>query len=420
MRPQILIRSWTFTPACCYYRAGKCSRNDPTLAYQTCPGILIRRNPRMYRIRPRYSHSTSRLSQSASTSPNPDITFHIAASSSGKGRRFHPSTNTYEFDQHTQVALGLQLGDNLAQRRRNRPDSGQDAFFVAKVGSNNNSTAFGIADGVGGWASAGVDPSNFSHGLCTYMANIALAWPYPHGRLYPRQLLDLAFTETINDHTIPAGGSTACVGVAEKDGKLHIANLGDSGFIQLRLGAVHHYSNPQTHAFNTPYQLSVIPPRILAQQAIFGGSSIADTPAHAELAEHMLRHGDVLVLATDGVWDNLNSQEVLNIVSLQMRTFGAWEITRERGLVVTEKLASLTLPGSLDEKKPQQTLQGAIAAAVAGEAKLASLNDKRDGPFAKEVQRHYPDEGFHGGKVDDICVIVLLPVQEQGTARAKL
>jgi protein phosphatase PTC7 len=57
-------------------------------------------------------------------------------------------------------------------------------------------------------------------------------------------------------------------------------------------------------------------------------------------------------------------------------------------------------------------LQGAIAAAVAGEAKTQSLNARRDGPFAKEVQRFYPEDNFHGGKVDDICVIALIPVED--------
>lgn len=88
-------------------------------------------------------------------------------------------------------------------------------------------------------------------------------------------------------------------------------SLGDSGFIQFRLNAVHHYSNPQTHAFNTPYQLSIIPPKILARARIFGGEPLSDYPGDASVTSHQLRHGDVLVFATDGVWDNLSPTEVL-------------------------------------------------------------------------------------------------------------
>jgi protein phosphatase PTC7 len=35
-----------------------------------------------------------------------------------------------------------------------------------------------------------------------------------------------------------------------------------------------------------------------------------------------------------------------------------------------------------------------------------------DGPFAKEVQKYYPNEDWRGGKVDDICVVVAIVVEE--------
>ena len=64
-----------------------------------------------------------------------------------------------------------------------------------------------------------------------------------------------------------------------------------------------------------------------------------------------------------------------------------------------------------------------MAAAVAGEAKAASENSKRDGPFAREVQKYYPEEMWRGGKVDDICVVVAVVVEEgkgQEPIKAKL
>jgi protein phosphatase PTC7 len=85
--------------------------------------------------------------------------------------------------------------------------------------------------------------------------------------------------------------------------------------------------------------------------------------------------------------------------------------------VVTEKIASLTRPGQA------KTLQGIIAAAIVGEAKAASHNEKRDGPFAKEASRFYPNEPYHGGKVDDVSVVVVIPVDSSkidGSLRAKL
>ena len=353
----------------------------------------------------------STLKDSNSSKPHSILSLYAAASASPKGGKFRPERNTYEYSHREGGALGLQKGETPAQLRANRPDSGQDAFFVARL--KPYSTAFGIADGVGGWATSGVDPAEFSHGFCHYMAQTTLDWK--HGRLTPRMLMEIGYQNIIDDPTVPAGGSTACIGIAGPDGSLEMANLGDSGFLQVRLGAVQHYSNPQTHAFNTPYQLSIIPPRVIAQSAIFGGMPLVDLPEKAELSSGQLKHGDVLILATDGVWDNLNPSEVLNIVSSQMKSHGAWDVTENDGLAVSDKIVSLVQPGSSTEGQRSQTLQGAVAAAVAGEAKLASLNDRRDGPFAREVQKFYPEEGYHGGKIDDIAVISLIAVKNLDT-----
>ena len=349
----------------------------------------------------------------------PHTTYYIAASSSGKGRRFR-SENVFNFWPRND-ALGVQRGNSQSEKRKNRPDSGQDAFFAASVGPDGRATAFGIADGVGSWVDHGVDPADFSHGMCDYMAQTAMGWS--GGRLEPQILLDIGYRRTLEDPEILGGGTTACIGVAEDDGKMHIANLGDSGFLQLRLGAVHHYSNPQTHAFNTPYQMSITPPEILRQTQTFGGVPINDPAEMADIAYHMLHHGDVLVLATDGVWDNLNSQDVLAVVTTEMRRFGAWVKSAKDGFIVTDKLATLTQPEGLGLLHPQHTLQGAVAVAIAREAKIQSLNHRRDGPFAREVQKYEPSAMYHGGKIDDISVMVVIPVEENkisGNMKARL
>jgi protein phosphatase PTC7 len=292
---------------------------------------------------------------------------------------------------------------------------------------------------VGGWSEHGIDPADFSHGLCSYMAETALSWSGDE-RLSPKQLLEIGYQKTIRDPTIKAGGTTACVAVTDGDGRMRIANLGDSGFLQLRLGAVHHYSNPQTHAFNTPYQLSLTPPEILAQAMIFGGLPLNDKPDRADLADHMLRHGDVLVLATDGVWDNLNSQDILSIVSHHMRATGAWLRSEDQGYVISPVLSELVdlelaprkhklrISETVDittQQFPLATgsLQSVLAAAIVGEAKNASLSSKRDGPFAKEMQKQFPYDPWHGGKVDDISALVIVAVDQskskKGDSRLK-
>jgi protein phosphatase PTC7 len=428
-RPAFLTRTLLLSNP--NHRAGKPCRRDTALAYPVFAvlkknGASIRRSLDPYQISSKSMHTSSTRAASTASSAIPHISLHIAASSSGKGHKFKAELSTYNWEPSNTSALGLQKGSTLHEKRRSRPESGQDAYFVARVGKDSNTTAFAIADGVGGWTDHGVDPADFSHGICSHMANISLNWD-PNTPLSPLQLLDQGYKLTITDPDIVAGGSTACVAVTTPDGRMKIANLGDSGFLQLRLGTVHHYSNPQTHAFNTPYQMSLTPPDILRQARIFGSMPLNDQPDRADLADHMLRHGDVLVLATDGVWDNLDSQDVLKIVARIMRESGAWTLVPTKGYAVSETISTLTSREAAQKLglKMQGSLQSTLAAAIVGEAKSAGLNKHRDGPFAKAVMKEYPYDPYHGGKPDDIAVLVVVPVDhgmvgQGGGVKAKL
>jgi protein phosphatase PTC7 len=120
----------------------------------------------------------------------------------------------------------------------------------------------------------------------------------------------------------------------------------------------------------------------------------------------------VLVFASDGVWDNLSSQDILRVVSRLMVGARAWEHT-EDGIKVGGRLASFT---EVDDGKSGAeeipSLQSFLAVGITGEAKAASVNTKVDGPFAREVQKYYPNEHWRGGKVDDICVVVAIVMED--------
>ena len=303
--------------------------------------------------------------------------------------------------------------------KRRRARSGQDAFFFSQVG-NTNTTTFGVADGVGGWVESGLDPADFAHGLCEYMACAARSWPHGFNTasLHPKDLLQVAYDEVTDDKSIEGGGSTACLAVAEPNGSVEVANLGDSGFMHLGLNAVRHFTQPQTHAFNTPYQLSKTPQRMLVQMAVFGGAStLSDLPKESNVTHHKVRNGDVLVFATDGVWDNLSPQDALGIVSRHMVDLGAW-VEKDGTLEVGQDLAKLVQADSA-RKADSSSLQAKVAIAIAKGAKDTGLNTRRDGPFAKEVQKYYPGENWHGGKPDDIAAVVAV-VLEDAPQRAKL
>lgn len=249
-------------------------------------------------------------------------------------------------------------------------------------------------------------------------------------RLTARRLMQKGYDAVCDDRSLQGGGSTACVGIAAPDGTFEVANLGDSGFLQLRLNAVNAYSEPQTHAFNTPFQLSLVPPSIAARMAAFGGSQLCDLPRDADVSQHYVRHGDILMFATDGVLDNLFRHDILKIVSRVMVSTGAWQGTPAGGVRVGDTIGMLTKPSSSggDNSEPAGkviktkpiTLQSLLATEIVAAAKAASINTKVDGPFAKEVHKYYPHDEWRGGKVDDICVVVAVVSEDLGDARSKL
>lgn len=92
-----------------------------------------------------------------------------------------------------------------------------------------------------------------------------------------------------------------------------------------------------------------------------------------------------------------------------MTGFQAWN-TGKKGTTVSKEIDNLTQDGGI-AKQHETNLQTLLAVNIVGEAKAAGMDTKRDGPFAKEVQKLYPQENYHGGKVDDVCAIVAIVVQ---------
>jgi len=399
------------------YNCANCKRSNPYSISISCRnvGFTNSQTPRNFaQTRSPFSQLRSRAFHSSPASySSPKYTYGIAASFNAKDTRYNPEKHVFSFNPYNHIV-------QRRKEKKTRPSSGQDAFFVSRIGVSQD-VAFGVADGVGGWVDSGVDPADFAHGFCDYMAHAAYTYQ-PSRKTTPysaRSLMQKGFEDICRDPAVPAGGSTACVAIAKEDGTLEVANLGDSGYVQLRLNAIHNYSEPQTHAFNTPYQLSVIPEKILAQAAAFGGMQLHDMPKDANVSQHSLRHGDVLVLASDGCWDNLSAQDILRIVSRLMIGARAWEHT-EDGIKVSPRLHSLIEADDGSSGATEiQSLQTFLAVGITSEAKAASVNRKLDGPFAKEVQRYYPNEHWRGGKVDDICVVVAVVVEEgKGTSGA--
>ncbi|EQB77371.1 T-cell activation protein phosphatase 2C-like protein [Camelus ferus] len=148
------------------------------------------------------------------------------------------------------------------------------------------------SDGVGGWRDYGVDPSQFSGTLMRTCERLV-----KEGRFVPSNPIGILTTSYCS--------STACIVVLDRTShRLHTANLGDSGFLVVRGGEVVHRSDEQQHYFNTPFQLSIAPPEA-------EGVVLSDSPDAADSTSFDVQLGDIILTATDGLFDNMPDYMIL-------------------------------------------------------------------------------------------------------------
>jgi protein phosphatase PTC7 len=121
--------------------------------------------------------------------------------------------------------------------------------------------------------------------------------------------------------------------MSRRTGVIDTAVLGDSSYVIIRDGCIYHRSPVQQHSFNYPYQLSVglllsdtVKPVVLdsAVQQEVSPSSVEYiplqgpvTPVDALIDHHQLQNGDLLLLATDGLFDNLYDSDILQTIDME-------------------------------------------------------------------------------------------------------
>lgn len=233
--------------------------------------------------------------------------------------------------------------------------------------SANSADVIGVADGVGGWRQYGVDPGQFSMQLMQSCERLVKAGYFVSDQ--PARLLAQGFSEMQASKKPVIGSSTACLAMlSHRDGKLYTANIGDSGLLVVRDGRVVHRSSEQQHYFNTPYQLS-LPPTDMESDVL------ADLPEAADRYEFNVEDGDVIILATDGIFDNVPDHLLVEQVD-SLRGF------------------------TNDASKVQ-----ACANSIALIARSLSRDENFLSPFAKNA-RASGFKGVMGGKEDDVTVIL--------------
>jgi len=286
-----------------------------------------------------------------------------------------------------EAALQLYSAVALLPHPAKTESGGEDAFLLGPH-------MIGVADGVGSWWEGGIDPAAFARGLMFASRNSCTKLKREE-ELDPAKVLLDAWHKMQISRLI--GSSTAClVSLDPHKTELRAANIGDSGFLLLRrqagsssmvepalgtldsaagIGAagrklhIAFRSPQQLRAFNTPYQLGRAPDSGDAPDDRF------ETPQDASLVRVPVRPGDILVLATDGLFDNVDEEALLDLIE------------------------GLLTEGSGTGASPQQ-----LADAIAARAKELSLDKSVDSPFAILAKDN--DILWGGGRPDDITVLV--------------
>lgn len=223
---------------------------------------------------------------------------------------------------------------------------GEDAFVCHPGG-------VGVADGVGGYAQHGVDPALYTRKVmrsaleevrkgCTAEAagqGVSALRAVEQGALAARQ------------RHLHGGCPVTMVTLVKEGTQASILNLGDCGTLMVRDDAMLFRSTMQQHSFNCPYQLP------------------DDPPSRGELVTLNVQEGDIFLCASDGVYDNVELDDLLQHLTC----------VREKGCThVAEAI-------------------GSLAAQNARNKQLMT-------PFA----RHAREAGYYyeGGKLDDITAVV--------------
>ncbi|XP_078178450.1 protein phosphatase 2C family protein isoform X1 [Carex rostrata] len=184
--------------------------------------------------------------------------------------------------------ISLSVGARLIPHPRKVERGGEDAFFIS--GENG---VLAVADGVSGWAERKVDPALFSRELMSHVSNF---FADEEVNCDPQILLRKS-----HEATTSMGSATALFAMMEKNGTLKIAHVGDCGLRIIRKGQVIFTSCPQEHYFDCPYQIS--------------SESIGQTYEDATVCSIKLKEQDIIVMGSDGLFDNVFDSEILSEIS---------------------------------------------------------------------------------------------------------
>jgi protein phosphatase PTC7 len=260
----------------------------------------------------------------------------------------------------SQLAITIDITKNhfeYATAMKPHPDKefkgGEDAYYA-------NENLLSVADGVGGWANHGIDPGLYSKALCQEIGKFYNKNPSSY-TTNPKKLIADAWA--LDEHI---GSSTVVVGILDPVKPIfRTSYVGDSGYYIIRKSGMRwtffFMSEEQQKGFNFPYQLAF-------------SREHGDHPDVAVKFEHQVKDGDIVIVGSDGLFDNLFPSQIMNIM---------------RGYLGTGDRIT-------DVKK--------LAVHLMNEAFRYSVDMNWESPFKRKAEEN--GYMYQGGKSDDITVVV--------------
>ncbi|PJF16822.1 Protein phosphatase 2C (PP2C)-like domain-containing protein [Paramicrosporidium saccamoebae] len=216
---------------------------------------------------------------------------------------FPPVSSTPEVTQYPGKLLVFAAGHCIKKTASTSShECGEDAFSIAVApgAPSKGRTFLGVADGVGGWGLSGGDSSKVSTGILEEMKGLASGT-----RLPLSEVAGLAFERMAAQRVHKQGSTTLCTAILDHEsGRLDISNIGDSGALIIRDGKLLRKTKLGVEGFNAPHQVG------FDQE----GNPYGSIQQFESRQSVFLRSGDMIVMVTDGVLDNLYEQEIVDMV----------------------------------------------------------------------------------------------------------
>ena len=165
-----------------------------------------------------------------------------------------------------------------------------------------------VCDGVGGWLKYDIDSGYIARQMCRNMKT------YSENENNPIDILEKSYNKIVENKEVDSGSTTVCL-LSLQDYILKSANIGDSGYLIIRNNKKLFRSLRRGIRYPVPDQLAIISDEFKNEK--FASDKVSD----AINETHILKTGDIIILATDGLWDNIHDSD--DILSLQLHLHDA-------------------------------------------------------------------------------------------------